>query len=378
MHSQPKGASTAPMVKVSGHPGIYRKGNRYVVTWRHRGQQRKKSFRTLEEARRFKAQCTTGDSAPVSRAAFDVYAQTWLQTYNGRTRRGRPGSSTLDVYRHAIEAHAIPFFKGMRLAEITPPDVRRWLDHMRAQDLRAATIRGYLAPVRAMFAEAVEDGLLKSNPALVRVTGDAGRSRALKMLTPVEIQRLRDEIPEQHRELFDFLAFTGCRISEALGATWQRITADAEGRPVFEVRDQFYRGELRAHAKTAAGARAVPLAPDLARRLRVRRLRSPYSLDSDPVFATGRGTHIDAANWRNQAWNPAREAARLPWATTHTLRHSLASLLLENGHTIEQIAAWLGHEDTAFTLRTYVHTRDTGTADFLDGVLGGFRLTQSS
>jgi len=135
--------------------------------------------------------------------------------------------------------------------------------------------------------------------------------------------------------------------------------------------------ELRAHAKTAAGARAVPLAPDIARRLRVRRLGSPYSLDHQPGFASLRGTHIDAPNWRNQAWNPAREAAGLPWATTHTLRHSLASLLLENGHTIEQIAAWLGHEDSAFTLRTYVHTRDVGSADFLDDFLGGASSAES-
>jgi integrase len=370
MQDQPKCASTAPLVKVAGSPGVYRKGNRYVVVWRHRGQQRKKSFRTLEEARRFKGSATAGDTAPVSRERFDVHARAWLDSYQGRSRRGRPVSTTLDTYRHAIERHAIPYFKGMRLAEIGPPDVRAWLDVMRKQGLKAATVRTYLAPVRAMFAEAVEDGTLKSNPALVRVTGDAERTRGPKMLTPDEIRRLRACVPDEWLDLFDFIAYTGCRISEALGGTWKRITIDADGRPVFEVREQFYKGELRAHAKTAAGSRAVPLAPDIARRLRARRLRSPHSLDDDPVFATIRGTHIDASNWRNNVWNPARAAAGLDWATTHTLRHSLASILLDNGHTIEQIAAWLGHEDSAFTLRTYVHSRDAGSADFLDGVLG--------
>lgn len=148
------------------------------------------------------------------------------------------------------------------------------------------------------------------------------------------------------------------------------ISVDVDGRPVFEVREHFYKGELVAHAKTAAGARAVPLTPELARRLRERRLCSPYSQDQHPIFATLRGTHIDAANWRRNIWRPAREAAGLPWATPHTLRHSLASLLLQNGHTIEQIAAWLGHEDSSFTVRTYVHTREMGSAEFLDRVLG--------
>src|ERR1044072_10025419 len=107
------------MVPITGHPRTYRNGSRYVATWRHRGQQRKKSFRTLGEATRFKAQCTTGDTAPVSRERFDAHARAWLETYHGRTRRGRPRSTTLDTYRPAIEAHAIPCFKGARLAVVT-------------------------------------------------------------------------------------------------------------------------------------------------------------------------------------------------------------------------------------------------------------------
>lgn len=58
-------------------------------------------------------------------------------------------------------------------------------------------------------------------------------------------------------------------------------------------------------------------------------------------------------------------------ATPHTLRHSLASLLFEQGHTAAQVAAWLGHQDPSFTLRVYVHARDAGDAEFLDEALGG-------
>ena len=68
---------------------------------------------------------------------------------------------------------------------------------------------------------------------------------------------------------------------------------------------------------------------------------------------------------------PRRPARRRVQATPHTLRHSLASLLFERGHTAVQIAAWLGHSDPSFTLRTYVHARDVGDAEFLDDVFGG-------
>jgi integrase len=147
------------------------------------------------------------------------------------------------------------------------------------------------------------------------------------------------------------------------------VTRDEADQPVFVVREQFYRGVLRGEAKTTAGARAVPLAPSMAKRLAERRLASRWSGDDDPVFTTARGTFVDAHNFRRR-WRAATKRADLEWATPHTRRHSLASLLLSNGHTIEQIAAWLGHTDSSFTLRTYVHARDVGSAEFLDGVLG--------
>lgn len=53
--------------------------------------------------------------------------------------------------------------------------------------------------------------------------------------------------------------------------------------------------------------------------------------------------------WRKQTWEMPREYG------FHALRHTFASLVLSEGETITQLAAWLGHSDPAFTLRTYVH-----------------------
>lgn len=355
-------------------PGVYRFRSKYVVKWRdERGRARSASFRTMEEARRAKARRVAGDMTSPSREPFGPYALAWVERYQGRTAAGLT-EDTRGQYRDALLRQAVPFFGRTRLDRIGPTDVREFILGMQDAGLSSSSVRKYLAPVKAMLAEAVEDGTLSTNPAReVRVIGRASdpyKEVAHRMLSPDEIRALRENVPEAERDLFDFLAFTGVRISEALGATWQRVTQDESGRPVFEVREQFYGGKLHARAKTRAGRRAVPLTPEMTRRLMTRRATSPWGAETDPVFPTRDGTHRSAHNFRARVFRPAATRVGVPWATPHTLRHSLASLLLAHGHTVEQIAAWLGHADSSFTLRTYVHTRDAGSADGLHKLLG--------
>jgi integrase len=71
-------------------------------------------------------------------------------------------------------------------------------------------------------------------------------------------------------------------------------------------------------------------------------------------------------------FKPAADAAGLPWATPHKLRHGLASLMNEQGYTPAQIAAQLGHADGGvLALRTYVHAEGISEPAFIDEALSG-------
>lgn len=69
-------------------PGIYKRGSRYVVVWRHRGAQHKSFHRTLSEAREAKGQRQAGNRRPSTKQPFAEYARAWLDGYQGRTARG--------------------------------------------------------------------------------------------------------------------------------------------------------------------------------------------------------------------------------------------------------------------------------------------------
>src|SRR5436190_3598291 len=101
------------LVKTST-PGIYKRGGRYTVVYRDpHGKQRKRSARTLAEAREVKATLTAdvkrGEYRAFSKVTFSEYAPEWIASYTGRTSRGiRP--ETLADYRSDLERIAIPFF----------------------------------------------------------------------------------------------------------------------------------------------------------------------------------------------------------------------------------------------------------------------------
>ena len=116
------------------HPGIYKRGSKYVITWRHHGKQHKQSFRTLEEARAEKGRRDAGDRAALSRVRFEDYASDWLDAYQGRTSRGF-SERTRAAYRTAFAMYVIPYFCRYRLAEVEPQTVRAFVNEMGATNL---------------------------------------------------------------------------------------------------------------------------------------------------------------------------------------------------------------------------------------------------
>lgn len=367
-------------------PGVYRRGRRYVAITRYRGRLVKTYHRTKSEAKEAKAGRDAGDR-PTAREPFARYAERWLIEYRGRTAKGL-APTTREDYAYLIREYAIPFFDRKAIGDIGPLDVKRFIEHLAtltqkrrrrqpdgsvasvrdrsAPPLSPASIRRIVAPLKALLAEAYELELLPSNPAKVRVVvpGERPTRTAPKHMTTEEVAAVLEALPERDRLLFAFLSRTGVRISEALGAKWKDIEQTDDG-PVFQIRRQHYRGELRDETKTEAGSRAVALLPSVMRDLMRHRASTSYAAEDDPIFPTIIGTHQDAHNVRKRL-RPAARAAGVPWVTPHVFRHSLATELRDRGYDASVIARVLGHTDEAFTRRVYIHTREAPRFDDLD------------
>jgi integrase len=369
--------TTRRLVK-TGTPGIYKRGDRYVVVFRDpQGKQRKRFARTLAEARDAKAGLTAdvrrGEYRVLSRMTFAEYAGEWIESYQGRTSRGiREG--TRDDYRSTIERDAVPFFGRMRLGEIEPRDVKRYGAHVANRGVSANTVRLALAPVKALLATAVEEGLLRSNPSAgVRIAAQAAEAETdadrVKALTEDELRALLTEVAPKWRLLVTLLAQTGLRASEALPLTWGDVDF---GRRRVSVRRSLSRGRI-GPPKTRHGRRDVPLSEGVTRALwNARKAPDADGREDAPIFPRVDRELLDRAQVF-RAVKAAANRAGVPWAGLQTLRHTCATILFRRGLNAKQVQMWLGHHSPAFTLATYVHLLPDDLPDprFLDELTGG-------
>jgi integrase len=327
-----------------------------VVITRHRGKQVKTFHRTLELAREAKSDRTrTNRQAPQSRSPFDEYAREWVKNCQGRTRRGFD-EDTRASYSASLEAHAIPHFGSTPLRDIDRKQVKVLIAKLQRQGLADATVARYLAPVRALFSDAVDDGDLAANPALkLTINKKAGRKSAeapespderQKALTRAELAAVLAAIPEQHRLIFEVMAHTGCRISEALGLEWRDL---GENGATLRIERQWYRGTLKPNTKTDAGRRTVKLSPGLAAKL--------WDVGADrtgAMFQTRNGQRLNDRNLR-RLLDTAATKAGVAGVSHHTFRHTHGSMLLDQGWSIADVADRLGHANPAITAQVYSH-----------------------
>lgn len=358
------------LIPVVGSPGIFARGGSYVVVTRHRGKQIKSFHRTLTGAREAKSDRTgTARPAPQKKEPFDTYARQWIKDYQGRTSRGFD-EDTRASYERALELYAIPHFRSTPLREIDRRAINAVVGKLTRQGLAPTTISKYLAPVRALFSDAVGNGHLTANPALRLAINAKATAREndepsrLKDMSRAELAAVLAAIPDRTggRDplFFALLAGTGCRISEALGLDWADLGQDGA---TLRIERQWYRGKLKRYTKTANGHRTISLPPDLGRRLWERGADA-----TGPMFATRTGGRLGGRNMA-RVLEATAKAANVPHVSPHSFRHTHGSVLLDEGWPITDVAHRLG-DDVQTISKTYAHKlrdseRDLGFLDSL-------------
>jgi integrase len=301
---------------------------------------------------------------PPSKATLDEYLAHWTRTYV----RVQLRASTADNYERLLRLHVLPELGQVPLADLTPPILQAWVATLAekpsrgGKPLSSRTITYVRAILHAALEEAFMTGAIPANP-LDRVRPPRQQPKLVESFTLKQVRRL-DEAAEHHRlrVLFAFLWQTGLRIGEALALRWEDVDLSRATlvvcRNLVEIRGRM----VEQAPKTAAGRREIALPQRTVEMLRQHRenqdaeraLRGDRWNQEGLVFPSEAGTALFRRNVQ-RAYHLLRERAGLPPYGIHALRHTAASLWLQAGVGIREIAATLGHESPGFTAKVYAH-----------------------
>ncbi|MBS9532405.1 site-specific integrase [Mycobacterium sp. M1] len=234
----------------------------------------------------------------------------------------------------------------------------------------ATSINPMLARLRSVWADLVQQGIVARNvPALVPARKTTKKPMAT--LSTEQIEALFAHVAGQRLEPFIRLALLGLRRGEIGALRWDGVDLDSD-LPTVTVaanRTAVAGGAHEAGPKTEAGKRVLPIPDDLQPVLQQAQKRSETERAAAGNKWVGQG-YVVADEFGNpyhpdtlyKYWTRTLKAARLPHVRLHDARHSCATLMHQRDVPLAVIAAWLGHTDASFTLRTYAHSDPSALA----------------
>ena len=337
---------------------------------------------TQKEVRQKLAQITASIDNGTYKEPCKMTLGQWLDIWQ-RDYLGGVKPATVTVYTGNIKNHIKPALGAVRLDQLHPHAVQGFVNSL---ELSPASVRLAYKVLHMALEKAVELDYIPRNPAarceLPRLDQ--------KEIHPLDDQQVAALLATAKGGSLEYLItvalFTGLRLSELLGLTWDAVDFQ---RGTIHVNKQLARMEHRAAglfiSPKSGRARTITAAPSAMAALKHQQARqaemqlrvgpmwaNPYGL----VFTSALGGPLEHWNAEN-GFKRIATAAGLEGVRFHDTRHTYAVNAIRAGDDIKTIQGNLGHATAAFTLDRYGHFTERMAQDsaarmegFIKDVLG--------
>ena len=290
------------------------------------------------------------------------WVRLWFETYSKPSIR----EQTAYYYNNYIEKHIVPGIGSIKLDKLTTLQIQQLYnklktsgrvqryEHIELKDkgLSNRFIRGVHGVLNSALEQAMKERLITSNPAegckLPKI-----EKKEMKVLLPEQIGAYLQEANKRGLLPAYYLELTsGLRRGELLALLWTDL--DVENMAI-SVTKQVNRinGQLKvSQPKTSNSIRTIPIpkqAVDLLILEHEKHPDNPYMFPSPKT-----GTMYDPDSFRH-THEKILTAAGIEHIRFHDLRHTFATLSLQNGVDVKTLSNTLGHYSAGFTLDTYTH-----------------------
>lgn len=300
----------------------------------------------------------------------------WMNEQQLVLQRSTYEALTVYVYRHIL-----PYIvkKCPELSQITASVLQAYvMDKLRdgrvdgKGGLSLVSVRKHFSVIKQILNEAVRLGYLSANPAFsVKIPRNREVHERMVFLTAQEAQKMLDALKNTKIYLAVVLAlYYGLRRSEVLGLRWSAIDFKRDTVTICHTVVKGLTVEAKDTTKTSSSRRVFQLLPEVKQLLLLFR---GDRTDDDYLFVGDNG-EVMRPDCLTKMFQRGLKRAGLPSMRFHDLRHTTASVLFDNGWSLEDVKNWLGHADIETTSNIYLHYGKVRKILLADELSGMFRI----
>ena len=319
----------------------------YYTNWQGIKKQKwKRGFATKKEALGFERDFLEQQSANPDMTFQNLY-EIYMEDMAARLKQ-----STLLTKKAVLQTHILPFFSSKPINEIKASDVRRWQAKLMSSPNNYS--QTYLKKINTElnsiinYAKRFYD--LNTNPC--GKAGTIGKAKAEEMdyWTYDEYIAFREGVKDKPLSYicFEVLYWTGMREGELLALSPADIDLDNKTISINRTYQRIEGKDVFTSPKTRKSKRKIPI-PDFLCQELSDYIQSRYMLDADERLFPVTKSYLSHEMIRG-CKNTGVKKIRI-----HDIRHSHASLLINQGCDALMLADRLGHEKVSTTLNTYSH-----------------------
>lgn len=288
---------------------------------------------------------------------------TWMDAWFENVAKIKVRPSSHQTYKGYIDNHIKPNIGSISLEKLTTMDLQKFyrklltsgrVERIEAEHqpkgLSAKTVRNINQVISSAMDLAVAQKIILTNPTNACELPKVEH----KEMQTVPAEQLSAFLEEAKRsgvyEMYYIELSTGLRRGELLGLKWEDIDWK---NGILRVRRQVARVDgkiVEAPLKTKNSYRAVTISPQAVEVLKLQKAKTNDAY----VFPSPNGGPISPDSVNNML-KRVLERAGISKVRFHDLRHTFATLALQNGVDIKTVSGMLGHYSAGFTLDTYAH-----------------------
>ncbi|MEG1868897.1 MAG: tyrosine-type recombinase/integrase [Clostridiales bacterium] len=321
----------------------------------------------------FENNVQNGNIADTYRIKMDSFCKEYLTLIENSV-----APLTHNNYSRIVNKIIVPYFGHMKIREIKPAHIQRFIQMLQEPAARTDKKGGTLAPssvqryftvLKSIMSKAYKLGYIDNNPT------DTARLDLPKVKQPdIEIFSQEEAAymlgclenePLQFKLLIHLAIVTGCRRGELVALQWQYV--DLEKKTI-EVRQSNYKikGEDISTKTTKTGEKRIFSIPDYCIEL-LKKHRLTLKQERLKLGSLWQEGNWLFTQWNGQPMHPHtpsqwfekfQKRHDIPHRKFHALRHTSATLLLTSGTNIKTVASRLGHTQLSTTNR-YVHSLES-------------------